>query len=132
MALDYDNIMRQLQESMTVLTAIESRHETRLQDHHEWLETLQMAHESERQLAAAHEKRLAEWQQAHEKRMADQEQSRAKWQEEHEKCMARMDEILLEVGEKLDARIHIVDDNISGKQQAASSSPAVDSHPLNS
>ena len=45
--------------------------------------------------------------------MADQEQSMAL----HEKRMARMDEILLEVGEKLDALIHIADDNIAGKQQ---------------
>jgi hypothetical protein len=99
MAWDYEAGMRQLQESITVLTRMESRHDARLQDHHEWFETLQMAHELERQ-------RLAKWQEAQEQEMAL-----------HKQRMARMDEILLEVGEKLDALMHIVDGSIGGKQK---------------
>ena len=99
MAWDYENIMRQLQDSGTVLSAMESRNSAHLKDHREWLESLQMAHEVER-LANAERRR-------------EQEPDMAL----HKQRMARIDEILLEVSEKLDALVHVVDDHTRGKQQ---------------
>src|SRR5437016_12656438 len=98
MAWDYEAVMRQLQDSVTVLSAMESRNSAHLKDHREWLESLQMAHEVER-IANAERRRGQEAEMAlHKERMSV-----------HEERMARMDELLLEIGETLDAMINIVD-----------------------
>jgi hypothetical protein len=81
-------VVRQLQDTMVVLAAVEERNKEGLKDHAEWLAGQQM--------------RLKE----HELRLKEHE----KWKNDHERAMAEFDE-------KLNALIVVVDGIIRGKQQ---------------
>ena len=87
MAWDYEKIVRSLQESMTVMDAIQARQAARIKEHQEWMEGLtthQMNHEI--------------WL-----------QDMRKGQNLHEKRMAHIDETLLEIGDKLNGLIGYID-----------------------
>jgi len=86
--MDMEAVIRQLQDTMVVLAAVEERNKEGLRDHAEWLAGQQM--------------RLKD----HEQRLKEHEQ----WQDEHKRAMAEFDG-------KLNALITIVDGMIRGKQQ---------------
>jgi hypothetical protein len=87
MAWDHEKIMRSLQESMTVMDAIQSRQAARVKEHQEWLEGLtthQMNHEI--------------WL-----------DNMRKDDEASKKRMAHIEETLLEIGDKLNGLIGYMD-----------------------
>ena len=87
MAWDHEKIIRSLQESMTVMDAIQSRQAARIKEHQEWMEGL-----------ATHQMNHEIW-------LNDMR----KGQELHEKRMAQIDETLLEIGDKLNGLIGYMD-----------------------
>ena len=110
MSWDYEKIMRQLQDSMTVVVGIEARHSAALQDHDQWLESLQKGVESLQKGVAS----LQTGQEALRESVASLQQwmeSLERSYELHEQRMHHIDVRLAEITEKLDALIQITDDH---------------------
>ena len=80
MAWDYEQVMRDLQDTMTVVVAVQARQAAALKDSAEWLDSLQRAYNIHQQKLEDHDRRMEQV----------------------------IDERLAEMTEKLDALIDIV------------------------
>ncbi len=102
-------VIRQLQDTMVVLAAVEERNSAGLKDHTEWLEGQQMRLKDHERFIIEHERTMAE----HERFIITHERTMA----EHALAMKEHDRRMAEFDDKLNGLIAIVDGMIRGKQQ---------------